>query len=228
MARTRVAPFAAGVLGAIVALTVWTVARPNGGGAATTPSLVERAMSAVQTPSQNEFPTIPSAIDYLVEQVRTQDVDGATRVLPIAALMQRATFTWEANRLQSASVSGSFPKQPFSKLYEELGLLERDYVLFAVDLLHPGFTKSGVVPLSTPAAERQFEAQLDPARLSHLGVKAIAVGLNTTRTSGLARLGVTRVAEATVRLTGVGQPRNADVMLYRIGSNWLVTSVQLA
>jgi hypothetical protein len=227
VARARVAPFAAGVLGAIVALAVWTVACPNGGGAATTPSLVERALSAVQTPSQNEFPTIPSAIDYLVEQVRTQDLDAATRVLPIADLMRRATFTWEATRLQSVTVSGSFPKQPFSMLYEQLGLLERDYVLFAVDLLHPGFTKIGTLPLSTPAAERQFEAQLDPARLSHLAVKAIAVGLNTARVSGLGQIGVTRVAEATVRLTGVGRPRNADVMLYRIGSNWLVSSVQL-
>jgi hypothetical protein len=228
VARARVAPFAAGVLGAALALSIWTVTRPGGGGAATTPSLVERTMSAVQTPSSNEFPTIPSAIRYLVEQVRTQNLDGATRVLPIAYLMQRATFAWEANRLQSVAPSGSFPKQPFSKLYEELGLLERDYVLFAVDLLHPGFTKSGVVPLSTPAAERQFEAQLDPARLSHLAVKAIAVGLNTTKVSGLGRIGVSRVAEATVRLTGVGPPRNADVMLYRIGSNWLVTTVQLA
>lgn len=227
MARPRVAPFAAGVLGAILALTVWTVAHPSGGDGATTPLLVERAMSAVQTPAQNEFPTIPSAIRYLVEQVRTQDLEGATRVLPIADLVQRATFTWEANRLQSASASGSFPKQPFSRLYEELGLLERDYVLFAVDLLHPGFTRSGTVPLSTPAAERQFEAQLDPARLSHLAVKGIAVGLNTTKVSGLGQIGVSRVAEATVRLTGVGRPRNADVMLYRIGSNWLVSTVQV-
>jgi hypothetical protein len=227
VARSRVAPLGLVLLGAILALAVWTVTRPAGGGAAATPDLVQRTLSAVQTPSANEFPTIPSAVEYLVEQVRTQNLAGATRVLPIAYLMEHASFDWEANHVQSASASGQLPGQPLSHLYEELGLLDRDYVLFGADLLHPGFTRSGVVPLQTPAAVQRFQAQLDPRRLSHLAVASVTTKVNTTRTSGLSRIGVSRIAEAAVKLTGVGRPQTADVLLYRIGSNWLVLSVQV-
>jgi hypothetical protein len=221
----RFAPFALLTTGALLGIAAWITLSPDAGRAGSSPLLVQRGMSAVQTPSPNEFPTISSAIKYLVEQVRSQNIEGATRVMPLAYNFQRATFAWQATRLASVDLNGIYPKQPFSRMYQQFGLLNKNYVLLSVELLYPGFEKKSVVILKNRAAVQQFQFQVDPARLASLSVKKISVYLNSTKVNGLQAIGVNRIAEAKVEMAGVGATRTADVLLSRYGSNWLIADV---
>jgi hypothetical protein len=190
-------------------------------------SLVAGALSAIQTPTPSEFPTIPSAITYLIEQMRTQDLEAATRVMPLAFFYKRATFAWWANRLQSVDLNSFFPEQSFSKLYTVLGFLHTNFTLLGIELLRPGFMAAGTIVLSTPSAEQQLEAQLNPARLAQLSVRSVSVVFNTSKLGGMGQLGVNRVAEAHAMIGGLASPRTVDVYLDRYGSNWLISSINV-
>jgi hypothetical protein len=207
------------------AVAVWAA---SGGRADSNRSLVPTSLSAIQTAQPNEFSTPKAAVQYLVEQVRTQNVDAATRVLPIAAYEQKATFEGQANRLQSVAVNGFFPGQPFSKLYYELGFLENNYTLFAISLLDPTFLGKGVVPLRSSQAVKQFAARFDPNRLAHIQLQSFSPTYSSsTKLNGLQQLGVNKIAGANIVIGGLGTPRHGTVDLARYGTNWLVNSVRI-
>ena len=218
------------VLVASVAAAVFFAARGRSSMQTSKPSLVASALAGVQTARPGEFPTPESAVRYLVEQVRTQNVDAAARVLPIASFYRRMTFRWQTMRLSSVSSdSVLFPRQPFSNLYSQLGMLQQDYVMFTVGLLVPDLASRGtVINVSSSAQERRLEAQLDPSRLRHISITTITPTYNFggAKFYDLRKIGVTRVAGTHVVIGGIGAPRGYDIDTVQIGGNWLIRSVE--
>jgi len=188
-------------------------------------------LSSVQHPSPGEFPTPQSAIRYLVEQVRTQNVSAATRVFPITEVYSRTDFVALLRTLESFDLNSFFPKQPFSKLAYATGPLTRNYTLFATSLLIPGFVSKGVILTNTEAKRQAALKQLDPARLSHINVASIGPFTKYPIKKMLqgnrlqAELGVNAEGETTFTVGGLGPDRAFDATLERIGKNWFVASI---
>jgi hypothetical protein len=216
--------------GVAVCLCAWLAFHPGGGGAASSPTVIDGFMSAVQTPSSGEFPTPSSAVDYLVDQVRTQNLAAVTRVLPIKTL-QKETFQQQLDELGSLDIQGFFPGQPLSELQAlAINPLESCYTLFAVNLLEPSLLKSGTLVASTKKQQQALTAQLDPKRLSGMSVKSAKVtdSLKGAKLGVRAQLGIDEEAIARVVIAGVGSPKAFDFTLVHVGGNWLVEVVQPA
>lgn len=195
-------------------------------------TVVDAFLGAVRQPSPGEFPTPASAIKFLVEQVRTQDLADVTRVVPITELYEHETFEWRASWLQSVDVQSFFPGQPLSKLESvAMGPLGGVYTRFAVELLDPELGADGTVVLSTPAAVRRLEARLDPKRLANIYVRSVKVdGVRpASKTLGPGHdPSITQVAAAEFVVAGVAHPHGFDVELWKVGTNWLVTGLSPA
>ena len=192
------------------------------------PSLVVAALAAVQEPTPNEFPTPDSAIRYLVEQVRAQNVDGATRVLPIAYYDSRITLqrylSWTT--FMPPPANAFLPNQPFSKLYFELGLLEQNFNDFAASLLDPKDSPHDLHIFNTEQAAQQIQARLDPSRLARIYVQSVKSEPGTHAKVGKLRsIGVDRLVSVRVVIGGMGTPRPYDVSFERFGTNWLIASI---
>jgi hypothetical protein len=193
---------------------------------------VRAFLSSVQHAAPGQFATPQSAIRYLVEQVRTQNVVGATRVLPIAEVYSRTDFPALLQTLESVDINSFFPKQPFSKfVYSAVNPLTRNYTLFTVSLLIPHFLAKGVVATPTQAARQAMIKNLDPARLKGIHVGSIEPfkqypikqALKSNRLK--AELGVNAEGETTFVVSGLGPDRRFDTTLERIGKNWFVETV---
>jgi hypothetical protein len=218
--------------GAALGVLAWSTMNPGGGRASTAPpTVVDGFMSAVQTPKPGEFPDVDSAVKFLVEQVRTQNLAAVTRVLPIAYMFQRATFRTQVGRLQSLDLNGFFPGQPLTKLNSvALGPLWSSYTKFSVELLYPKFFQQGAVAVMDARAAQQLEARLDPKRLSGIVVKSSKVTsqVPAAKLGPLRSLGVSDYVFARVLIGGIGPVRAFEFALERIGSNWLVVGVDPA
>jgi hypothetical protein len=192
--------------------------------AASRPTVLDGFMSAVQRPTAGEFPTEAAAIDFFVESVRTQDLADVTKVLPVADLFQKASFSSYVGLLRSIDLQGIFPGQPLSKLAYLIGTMSV-YTRFTTELLLPGFDTSGTMPLETKAAQNAIAARLDPSRLSGISVRSVKVTQVVSAAKfGLTPLGITEQAVATAVIAGIGSPRSFEFILDRIGGNWQVTS----
>ena len=201
------------------------------GQAQTQQDVVRAFLSSVQHPAPGEFPTPQSAIRYLVEQVRTQNVSAATRVFPITEVYSRTDFMTLLETLDSFDLSSFFPKQPFSKLAYSTGPLTRNYTLFATSLLIPGLVSKGVVLTNTEAARQAAVKRLDPARLR--GIRVASIGRfkkyptkQLLKNGLLAELGVKEEGETTFTVAGLGPDHGFRATLERIGKNWFVSSVE--
>jgi hypothetical protein len=220
--RLAVLLAAAAAAGAVVV----SVVHPAGSHASGHPRLVSAALQALQTPAPGEFPAPATAVSYLVAQVRAQNLDAATRVMPLAYYQQRATFLWQVNQLQSLALyTGFFPKQPFSKFALAVNMLQHNYTWFAITLLDPQLASKQVQIVRTSQQARQLQAQLDPAQLDHLSLLSYQRSLRSSRTNSWSALGATRYEEGVATIGGLGTPRRFTVDFLRFGTNWLVSSV---
>ena len=183
------------------------------------PSLIAATLAAVQRPTPDEFPTIDSAIRYLVEQVRAQNADAASRVLPIAYYNRSTFIAWALAQQYSETAVA----QPFGKFYFGLGMLEQNYTVFAANLLDPKLTSNGLVVDGRQAAQ-DLEAQLDPDRLAHIYVESVTnIRMYTVPPKSAWRvIGVSKTAGARVMIGGIGTPRAYDFTLEQFGANWLI------
>jgi len=221
------------VVGAGIASILWVTVSSGSSKASTgNRTVVDAFLAAVQQPTSAEFPSPDSAIRFLVEQVRTQNLADVTRVLPIDELYEHETFEWRATWLESIDLESFFPGQPLSKL-ETVALepLRNVYTDFALDLLMPGFADHGVYTLPDAAAVKRLEAKLDPGRLKGIFVKKITLSATQPAskflTPGHDPL-IEEAVEANVIVGGIGAPLGFDFDLWKVGTNWLMVGVSPA
>jgi hypothetical protein len=191
------------------------------------PKLVEAILSAIREPKPGQFPTPESAVRFLLEQVKKQDIDEVARVFPIRECLERMTFPVHAKLMMAYQpVTSPRPGAAFHNLCQAMMPLTTTYHQLTLALL-------GVEPAMTQhfpdeAAVAKFHERLDPARLKDIEIKSVRLDGEFERHSAgqvipankVLGVEALQVVRAVVRFAGADF--TSSFFVGRIGGQWRV------
>ncbi len=192
--------------------------------------LVHVMIAAIRQPKAGEFPRPESAVRFLLEQVKRQDIDEAAKVFPILERYRGVSFSRHARWLQACDWARSpLPGAPYRNLTMAMEYL-RMYDGLSLTLLLKE-SPDTMRYLGKNALDKQIEAlekELDRSQLQSLKVAQVQAGtaIPIPSDNEIARAMGTRerqIVKASVNFDG--REFEFSFITVRIGDNWRVERI---
>ena len=193
--------------------------------------LSRAVLGAILEPHKGQFPDPRSVVEFLVEQVRKQDIDEALRAFPIAETLKGETFTEFAKAMKAFVPDTSpLPAPCFHNLSRALGRP-------VMEIHHLSLALLGVDPMmsfSIPSQEsvEEFESRLDTSKLRGARISRFNINERGARSRGSLMspqllMGITEIQVAEFELECSGNVVECDAFVGHISGNWRILSLSV-
>ena len=193
--------------------------------------LARAVLGAIRQPREGQFPDPRSVVEFLVEQVRKQDIDEALRAFPIAETLKGETFTESARTMKVFVPDTSpLPAPCFHNLSRALGrpVMEIHRLSLALLGVDPG------MHFTIPSQEsvKEFESRLDTSKLRGAKISRFNIIERGARsrgdlTSPQVLMGITEIQGAEFEIECSGNVVACDAFVGHISGNWRILSLSV-
>jgi len=193
--------------------------------------LVPAMLAAIRRPEAGEFPTEKSVIEFFFEQVRTGDIDEATKAFPIVERFEKVTM---ADRVRHVWAFDPYHTPVPGARFHNLMLAMQGLQSFH----HARLTLLGIDPqeMSTVQEDKpdalieELEARLDASKLKNVTVESVRINEKfpravTDENRPYKAMGVTEECLVEIVVECGNRKVSFECFLLKIDDNWRIGGV---